>query len=106
MERLNLESYINGWIVGDFNPSVIRTSEIEVGVKNFLMGEKEPDHYQKLASEVTFVLKGRIRMGHQFMSAGEGLLVKPEEVFDFEALEDSIVLAIKFPSLPDDKVLK
>lgn len=106
MERLNLESYVNGWIVGDFNPSVMRTSEIEVGVKKFLLGDKEQEHYQKLASEVTFVLRGRIRMGNQFMAPGEGLLVKPEEVLDFEALEDSIVLAIKFPSLPDDKVLK
>ena len=106
MERLNLESYFNGWIIGDFNPSVMRTPEIEVGVKNFLVGEKEPEHYQKLASEVTFVLKGRIRMGNQVMASGEGLMVKPEEVLDFEALEDSIVLAIKFPSLPDDKVLK
>lgn len=106
MERLNLDSYFNGWVVGDFNPSVMRTSEIEVGVKKFLLGEKEPEHFQRLASEVTLVLTGRIRMGNQFLTSGEGLLVKPKEVLDFEALEDSIVLAIKFPSLPDDKVLK
>lgn len=106
MERLNLENYLNGWIVGDFSPSVIRTSEVEVGIKNFLFGEKEPDHYQSLATEVTFVLSGRIRMGSEFLAAGEGLLVRPEEALDFEALEDCLIIAIKFPSLPNDKVLK
>jgi hypothetical protein len=31
--------------------------------------------------------------------------VEPGEACDFEALEDSTVLAIKWPSLPDDKVI-
>lgn len=106
MERLKLENYVNGWIVGDFSPSVIRTSELEIAVKHFSLGEKEPEHYQKLAIEATFVLTGKIRMGGEYLSSGEGLLVKPEVALDFEAMQDSIVLAIKIPSLPNDKVLK
>jgi quercetin dioxygenase-like cupin family protein len=44
-------------------------------------------------------------MGKHHLKSGDILVVEPGEACDFEALEDSTVLAMKWPSLPDDKVI-
>ncbi len=105
MFKTNLSEYKNGWLLGNFSPAVIQTSEFEVCVKTFMVGDRETSHYQVIATEVTVVLSGKVRMGEILLTEDEILVVEPGEVVDFEALTDCRVLGIKFPSLPEDKVL-
>jgi hypothetical protein len=51
------------------------------------------------------VVSGYCRMGTNMLATGDILLLEPGEISDFEALEDSVVLGVKAPSLPKDKVL-
>jgi hypothetical protein len=44
-------------------------------------------------------------MGDTELAPGDILILDPGEVSDFEAILDSVVLGIKTPSLPGDKVL-
>jgi mannose-6-phosphate isomerase-like protein (cupin superfamily) len=105
MIKSSLSEYKNGWLLGNFIPAVIQTSDFEVCVKSFKVGDREASHYQVIATEVTVVLSGKIRMGEVLLTEDEILVVEPGEVIDFEALTDCKVLGIKFPSLPEDKVL-
>ena len=104
MKTQSINDFSNGWIVGDFVPSLHKTNDFEVGLKSFKTSDREPKHFQRIATEVTLVVSGHSRMGNYFLKAGEILVVEPGEACDFEALEDSTVLAIKWPSLPGDKV--
>jgi len=104
MFKSNVMEYKNGWILGNFSPAVIQTNDFEVCVKSFKVGDREASHYQVIATEVTVVLSGRVRMGEVLLAEDEILVVEPGEVVDFEALTDCKVLGIKFPSLPEDKV--
>lgn len=106
MIKSNLSEYKNGWLLGNFSPALIQTSDFEVCVKTFKLGDRESSHYQLIATEITVVLSGRIRMGKILLNEDEILVVEPGEIVDFEALTDCKVLGIKFPSLPEDKVLE
>ncbi len=105
MFKSSLGEYKNGWLLGNFNPAVIQTNDFEVCVKSFKVGDREASHYQVIATEVTVVLSGKVRMGEVLLTEDEILVVEPGEIVDFEALTDCKVLGIKFPSLPEDKVL-
>ena len=104
MFKSNVMEYKNGWLLGNFSPALIQTNDFEVCVKSFKVGDCEASHYQVIATEITVVLSGKVRMGEVLLTEDEILVVEPGEVIDFEALTDCKVLGIKFPSLPDDKV--
>lgn len=105
MIKSHLSEYKNGWLLGDFSPAVIQTNDFEVCVKTFKVGDRETSHYQIIATEITVVLSGKVRMGEILLVEDEILVIEPGEVADFEALSDCKVLGIKFPSVPQDKVL-
>lgn len=105
MIKSQIENFRNGWFIGDFEPSLIKTKDFEVCVKEFREGETESLHYQRIATEITVVISGEVRMGENLLKEGELLVIHPGEVCDFEALTDCKVLGIKFPSIPQDKVL-
>jgi mannose-6-phosphate isomerase-like protein (cupin superfamily) len=105
MKIARLSEFTNGWFLGNFNPSLFKSEDFEVCVKNFKKGENEAPHFQRIATEVTVVLSGSVRMGEHILQVDDILTVYKGEVCDFEALTDCKVLGVKFPSLPEDKVL-
>jgi hypothetical protein len=105
MEKTKLENFTNGWLIGDFEPSIFKNPNFEVCVKNFNKGEVEASHFQRVATEITVVLSGVVRMGSINLVEDDVLIIYKDEVCDFEALTDCKVMGIKFPSLPGDKVL-
>ena len=105
MKLAKLSEFTNGWFLGDFSPSLFKNEDFEVCVKNFKKGDVEAAHFQKVATEVTVILSGSVRMGDHILQVDDILTIYKGEVCDFEALSDCKVLGIKFPSLPEDKVL-
>ena len=106
MDKLDIKSYVGGWVVGNFEPSIFRNSDIEVGIKFFKKGDREVSHAQNIATELTIISRGRVRIGNSFLSEGEILVIHPGEFADFEALTDGSLTCIKSPSLPTDKILE
>jgi hypothetical protein len=105
MHRYNLNDMTLGWFIGNFSPSLHPNPEFEVGIKRFSKGDKEPAHYQLIATEWTCVVKGSIRIGDAKFSENDIVEIPPLEVADFEALEDAILVVVKCPSSPSDKVI-
>lgn len=104
MHTHRIEDFFKGWIVGDFSPTLHRNSDFEVAIKFFSMGEVEPAHKQLVATEITVVIEGQIRLGSSTFNRGDIVSIPPNEVADFESLTDSSLVCIKFPSIPNDKV--
>jgi len=98
---MQLKDFIKGWIVGDFEPTLYKTNEIEVGVKEYKKGDKEKPHLHKIATEITILIRGKIKM-KEVMNEGDIVVLK-HEYCGFEALEDSTLLVIKYPSVKGDK---
>lgn len=105
MKLVNVRDYVGGWMVGNFEPALVSSQHFEFGVKYFKAGDREPEHFQVIASELSVVVSGTCRIGVETLSAGDGLLIEPGEIAGFEALTDCAIAVIKWPSIPADKVL-
>ncbi len=106
MNRLRLSEFIGGWFVGDFEPTIFQNEHVEVGVKFFQSGDTEKSHKQILATEITIVNEGIVRIEEFTLQSGDILVIHPGEYADFEALTNGSLTCVKFPSIPSDKVLK
>jgi hypothetical protein len=98
-----LAQMVNGWFIGAFNPTAFATSAVEVGVKEYARGSVEPRHYHRIATEVTAVISGCVKMNGQLIGAGTVVVIEPLESTDFEAIEDSVTVVVKIPGALDDK---
>lgn len=105
MEINKIKDFHKGWIVGNFSPSLFTTKEFEVGIKYFSQGEIEAAHFQLTATEITVVISGVISLGGQIFELGDVIKVLPQEVTDFVSITDSVLVCVKFPSHPNDKVV-
>ena len=105
MKKYKVNDFTNGWIIGNFFPTIYKNKEFEIAIKTYNQGEKEVKHFQRIATEVTFVVCGKIRMNNEILKENEIILIDPLEEFDFEAISKSTVVCIKFPSMPSDKII-
>jgi len=105
LERYKLSAHTRGWVVGDFFPSLIHSNEIEVAVQNFKAGDREAKHVHKIAKEITIIAKGSCIINEQLFNEGDIVVIAPGEAASFEALQNTVTVVIKTPSVPSDKYL-
>lgn len=103
---MNLNDFTKGWLVGDFDPCLFRSKDVEIGIKKYLTGDKDTKHYHKETTEYTVVLSGTVKMLDRIFNSGSIIEVKPNTWNEFECIEDAVLLVIKTPSLPNDKFLE
>lgn len=105
MKIYNLNNFIKGWIIGDFEPSLVKTKDFEISIKEYKLGDVENYHIHKIADEFTCVTSGKIKMNEKIYYKNDIIHIEKGESANFEALEDSITLVIKVPSVIGDKYL-
>ena len=103
MQRFQLNAMKGGWFVGDFALVALRTPAAEVGCKQYAAGDAEPRHVHRVATETTLIVSGRVRMAGFYYGAGDIIRLEPGEATDFLALEDTITVVVKLPSVMGDK---
>ena len=103
MNHFRLDDMVKGWFVGAFNPTAYSTDTCEVAVKHYKSGDKEARHLHKIATEITLVLQGTIRMNGQTWTEGDLIVLSPGESTDFEALSLVTSVVVKVPGALDDK---
>ena len=77
-----------------------------MGVKHYKAGAREIWHYHKIATEITVIVSGRVRMNQQEYLTGDIVIVEPGEGTNFEVLEDTVTAVVKLPGANNDKYLK
>lgn len=102
MKIFKLQDMTRGWFIGDF-PCAFQTKDCEVAVMHYKAGDKEKKHVHKIATELTVVVEGRIKMNGKEYNNGDIILMEPGEATDFEALTDAIDIVVKVPSVIGDK---
>ncbi|WP_180899410.1 cupin domain-containing protein [Martelella soudanensis] len=106
MKTARLDDMVKGWFIGNFDPSLAKTEDVEVAVKHYDRGDGEAVHFHKVATEYTVVVQGRIRMNGVDYGAGDIIVMEPGEATDFECLEDgSINVVVKLPGAANDKYM-
>jgi quercetin dioxygenase-like cupin family protein len=103
MIKGKLAKMVKGWFVGNFEPTIYRTNDVEVAVKDYKAGDREAWHFHKLATEITVILSGQVRMAGEEHRAGDIVLLSPGEGSAFEVLEDARTVVVKIPGANNDK---
>lgn len=105
MDVYRMTDMVKGWIVGNFEPSVWKSENFEVAIKYYKSGDKEPKHFHRISRELTAVADGKIMMNGTIFNKGDVIVVHENEVCEFEALDDSITVVVKTPSVSGDKFI-
>jgi quercetin dioxygenase-like cupin family protein len=100
-----LNDFFKGWVVGNFEPSLFKTNDFEVAVKEYKTGDYEVSHYHKVATEITIITKGLVRMNGTVYTQGDVITIEPGESTDFKVLDNTTTTVIKFPCVEGDKYL-
>jgi hypothetical protein len=106
MKTAKLNEMTKGWFVGNFEPTLYKTETVEVSVKHYKAGTHESWHFHKIATEITVIVNGRVRMCKNEYVTGDIVIVEPGEGTDFEVLEDTVTTVVKLPGVSNDKYLR
>jgi mannose-6-phosphate isomerase-like protein (cupin superfamily) len=92
-----------GWFVGSFTPTAYSTNEFEVAYKVHCKGEPYASHYHKMAVEINYLIRGKMKINDVEISAGEIFVIYPNEIAAPFFLEDCELIVVKAPSVLGDK---
>jgi quercetin dioxygenase-like cupin family protein len=98
-----LENMKKGWFVGNFEPSLYKTEDVEVAIKRYKAGDHEDRHFHKIATEITIIISGEVEINKHRYKKGDMIVVEPSESVDFKAIADAITAVVKIPGALDDK---
>jgi quercetin dioxygenase-like cupin family protein len=105
MKINRLENMTRGWFIGNFEPTVFKTTNCEVAIKKYKNGSYEEKHFHKVATEITVITKGKVKMFGEIFNEGTIIEVEPGDITDFMAIEDAETVVIKIPGINNDKYL-
>ena len=106
MKTFRIEDMVRGWFVGEFSPTTYKTDACEVGYKHYEPNQKEDTHHHKIATEITVIVKGSVKMNGHIFKEGDIDVVEPNETVAFETLEETNNIVVKIPGVLDDKYLE
>lgn len=98
-----IEEFKRGWLIGNFEPSLLRTEEFEVAVLIHEAGKNHPTHFHKIATEYNMVISGEMSVNGHLLVPGDVFIIQPWELSETEFFTDCKVLCVKVPSVPGDK---
>lgn len=98
-----IDSFVRGWFIGDFEPSILRTKTWEMALLKHSKGEKWDFHYHSQADEVNVLLSGRMMLNGHEIRARNVFTIPKKQIACPLFLEDCVVLCIKTPSVIGDK---
>lgn len=99
----NIKNYTNGWMVGDFSPSLIRSTQFELAHHQHQAGEKSVPHFHKETTELNYIVSGELIVSGRHLKAGDIWIYEPNEISDVEFLTYTSLIILRYPSIPGDK---
>lgn len=103
MKKFNLENMVKGWFVGNFNPSVYSSKDVEVAIKRYKKGDRENIHHHRQATEITVIVEGVVEMNKKIYKKNDIVVIDPYESTNFLVLEKAITVVVKIPGASNDK---
>lgn len=98
-----IKDYVRGWFIGNFDPSILKTDQFEVGLLTHKKGEEWPAHYHKKSIEYNVLVSGKMIIQEKELNSGDVFVFEKGQIADPVFLEDCIVVCVKVPSIPSDK---
>ena len=76
MDKFFLKDFFRGWIVGNFEPTLLKTKDIEIALQSYNAGDEEPQHYHKVGTEISLLVSGSATFNNEVINAGLASRIK------------------------------
>ena len=111
ISREIMEGPMRGWLCGHFYPrdSIFHRKDIEICVKKLTIGTTEDEHFHLCSFEFLIVLEGSVEYKidgkNHLLTSGSYYMLEPGDTeFIVRVIEESTILAIRLPSIPNNKI--
>ena len=101
----NIKNFKNGWMIGNFEPSLLKTQNFEVGVHVYLKNFRGDKHYHTISTEFNYIINGEVIINGNTLSTGDIFVLEPNEISESAFLEDTTILVVRNFSDPQDKYI-
>lgn len=92
-----------GWFVGNFEPNVFKSEDVEIGLKRIAKGFYEKPHFHKISRELNLIVSGSLKINNKVLKENDIFIFEPNEISKVDFLEDTVIVVVKMPSIPNDK---
>jgi dTDP-glucose pyrophosphorylase/mannose-6-phosphate isomerase-like protein (cupin superfamily) len=99
-----ITDFTRGWFIGDFIPSIIKTTDFEVGLLTHKKDEKWAFHYHKYMTEINILVSGSMKLNEKIINTNNVFTIYQNEIACPNFLEDCKIICIKVPSVVNDKI--
>lgn len=99
----NINDFKNGWIVGDFDPSLFKSKNFECGIKYIESGYVNPSHYHSESIEINVVISGIVKFNNKIYEKNSIVIIEKNECSLFECIESCVLVVIRDNSSKFDK---
>jgi hypothetical protein len=103
MKIFKIDDMKDGWFIGNFDPSVLKTDKFEVGFHRHKRGDSTHDHYHKKSTEINVIVKGKMVVNGKELSTGDIFVFDPYVVSEAEFIYDTDLIVVRDASNTEDK---
>jgi hypothetical protein len=103
MKKYKIQDFTKGWFIGNFEPTLLKSDQFEVGLLTRNKDLKETPHYHAIGTEYNLLVSGSMTIFGEPIKPGDIFIIEPNEVADPIFHEDCQILCVKTPSIPGDK---
>ncbi len=102
----NIDKFKNGWFLGNFDPSLLKTKDFEVAVQRHPKGFVGNSHYHTKSTEYNLVVEGKMNISGKEVTPGDIFVFEPNEISVGKFLENTVLVVIRTPSVNDKVEIK
>lgn len=102
---VNIDEYIRGWMIGNFEPAIKKEQSFEIGLLQHKKMEKWDFHYHKESTEINILIEGKMIINNIEINSGNIFIINKNIIACPIFLEDCKIICIKIPSVPRDKYI-
>tara|TARA_A100001515_G_scaffold8245_2_gene6908 strand:- start:4743 stop:5069 length:327 start_codon:yes stop_codon:yes gene_type:complete len=99
----NVADFTRGWIVGDFEPTLFKTIDNDIGILRVRKGDKSDGHFHSKHTEHNIIISGKVEIDGHILREDDIFVYEPFDESHVYFLEDTVLLVIKNPSTKNDK---
>lgn len=103
MHTYDISEFKGGWFIGNFEPAIHKTEQFEIAHHTLAKGHISDNHYHKTSTEINYIIRGHLLVTGKTLKTGSIWIYEPGDRSEVEVMEQTDLIVIKFPSVPDDK---
>ena len=105
IKKYDINNFYRGWLIGDFNPSIYKTKDFEIGYLLHKKGEVWDVHYHEHLLEINILIEGDMILNNMEIKKNDIFVIDKMQIAAPIFLTDCYIICIKIPSVIGDKII-